>query len=156
VPPSLPAACPDSTPGSKARFQASSDTGEITGRNRPAERRNLTAARAASASSANRASGPQRYEPPPIRCVAALLLSKLNLEFAMVGFDAAGKRVNYLGRSVALQLDPAHYAQIMANGIRVRMALDLPSGEGFLRIAVQDLAAGRAGSLEIPVTEAAK
>jgi hypothetical protein len=81
---------------------------------------------------------------------------QVNLEFAMVGFDAAGKRVNYLGRSVALQLDPAHYAQIMANGIRVRMALDLPSGEGFLRIAVQDLAAGRAGSLEIPVTEAAK
>ena len=74
----------------------------------------------------------------------------------MVGFDAAGKRVNYLGRSVALQLDPAQYAQIMANGIRVRMALDLPSSEGFLRIAVQDLAAGRAGSLEIPVTEAAK
>jgi hypothetical protein len=36
------------------------------------------------------------------------------------------------------------------------MALDLPSSEGFLRIAVQDLAAGRAGSLEIPVTEAAK
>jgi VWFA-related protein len=81
---------------------------------------------------------------------------KVNLEFAMVGFDAAGKRVNYLGRSVALQLDPAQYAQIMANGIRVRMALDLPSSEGFLRIAVQDLAAGRAGSLEIPVTEAAK
>jgi hypothetical protein len=81
---------------------------------------------------------------------------QVNLEFAMVGFDAAGKRVNYLGRSVALQLDPAQYAQIMANGIRVRMALDLPSSEGFLRIAVQDLAAGRAGSLEIPVTEAAK
>jgi hypothetical protein len=43
----------------------------------------------------------------------------------------------------------------MNNGIRIRLPLDLPSGQFFLRIAVHDLDAGCAGSLEVPVTVAA-
>jgi hypothetical protein len=40
--------------------------------------------------------------------------------------------------------------------IPMRMALDLPSGPASLRIAVHDLDAERAGSLEVPVADADK
>jgi VWFA-related protein len=81
---------------------------------------------------------------------------EVHLEFAMVGFDAEGKRVNYLGRSVAMKFDSAQFAQIMTNGVRVRMSLDVPPGEGFLRIAVHDLSGARVGSLEVPLAVAAR
>jgi hypothetical protein len=44
----------------------------------------------------------------------------------------------------------------MAEGVPIRLALDLPTGQSSLRIAVYDLGAGRVGSLEVPVTVAAK
>jgi hypothetical protein len=55
-----------------------------------------------------------------------------------------------------MKLDSAQFARIMTYGVRVRMALDLPSGEGFLRIAVQDLSGTRVGSLEVPVAVEAR
>jgi hypothetical protein len=79
---------------------------------------------------------------------------QVRLEFAIVGFDAEGRRVNSLGRTVTMKLDPAQFDQIVAHGIRVRMALDLPLQEGSLRIAVQDLSAARIGSLEVPLAAA--
>jgi len=39
----------------------------------------------------------------------------------------------------------------MASALPIRMALDLPVGRYWLRVAVHDLGAGRAGSLEAPV-----
>jgi hypothetical protein len=39
----------------------------------------------------------------------------------------------------------------MANGLHARMQLDLPQTHSSLRSAVQDLNAGRAGSLEMDV-----
>jgi hypothetical protein len=69
----------------------------------------------------------------------------------MAAYDTDTTRVNYLDSSVQLNLRDQHYARIMATGIPVRLALDLPAGQISLRIAVRDLAASRAGSLEIPV-----
>ena len=70
----------------------------------------------------------------------------------------AGRRqlVNYLDSGFELNLKPGQIAQTIDTGIRIRLPLDLPAGQFPLRIAVHDLAAGRAGSLEIPVTVAAK
>jgi hypothetical protein len=55
-----------------------------------------------------------------------------------------------------LTLKPESYAQTLAGGIPMRFALDLPAGPSYLRIAVHDLDAGRAGSLEIPVSAQGK
>ena len=78
------------------------------------------------------------------------------LEFVLVAYDADGKRVNYQDRSYAITIKPEDYQQKMESGLRARLPIDLPAGEGSLRIAVQDLNASRAGSLEVPVTVPAK
>ena len=77
------------------------------------------------------------------------------VEFAMVAFDAEGQRINYLDRGFQINLKPGQLSQTMSNGIRIRLPFDLPAGQFFLRIAVHDLTAGRAGSLEVPITVAA-
>jgi hypothetical protein len=76
---------------------------------------------------------------------------QLRLEVALLAFDEDGKRVNYLDRSIELALSPSQLTVVMGDGIRARIAIDVPPGAGALRIAVQDLANARAGSLEIPI-----
>ena len=76
------------------------------------------------------------------------------VEFALVAYDGEGKRINYKDAGYQLNLIPAQYASVMTNGIPVRLAIDLPAGQAFLRIAVHDLNAGRGGSMEVPVTVA--
>ena len=78
------------------------------------------------------------------------------VEFLLVGFDAQGNRVNYQDQTLNITLQPKQFESSMANGLHARIFLDLPAGPGFLRIAVQDLNAGRAGSLEVPLQVAAK
>ena len=73
------------------------------------------------------------------------------VEFALVAFDGDGKRVNYLDTGLQLSLKAGEGAQVMKDGIRIRLPLELPAGRLWLRIAVHDLDAGRAGSLEVPV-----
>ncbi len=77
------------------------------------------------------------------------------LEIALVAYDAEGNRVNYLDPSYAIKIKSEQFAQTVANGIRLRMALDLPTGRISLRIVVHDIAAGRVGALEVPLTIAA-
>jgi hypothetical protein len=84
---------------------------------------------------------------------AAAIHSKV--EFTLVAYDAESKRVNYLDSGFQLSLKPGQVAQTMNSGIRIRLPLDLPAGQFFLRIAVHDRAADRAGSLEVPVTVSA-
>jgi hypothetical protein len=74
------------------------------------------------------------------------------MEIALVAYDEEGNRVNYLDPSYAIKIKSEQFTQTVANGIRLRMALDLPAGRISLRIAVHDIAAGRAGSLEVPLT----
>ena len=73
------------------------------------------------------------------------------LEFVLTAYDADGKRENFVDRSYAINIKPEEFAQRMASGIRARLALDLPAGRSYLRVAVEDLIAGHAGSLEVPV-----
>jgi VWFA-related protein len=73
------------------------------------------------------------------------------IELVLLGYDSDGKRVNYLDRGFSLTLNSERFAQTEAHGIPLRMELSLPSGRGFLRIAVQDLTTGRCGSVETPL-----
>jgi hypothetical protein len=68
----------------------------------------------------------------------------------LIAYDLDGRRVNYLDRGFQMGLRPEQYAGILANGIPIRLALDLPPHRVFLRIAVHDLASGKVGSIEIP------
>ena len=77
------------------------------------------------------------------------------IEFLLVAYDADGQRINYLDSGFQMNMKAGQYARTMASGIPIRLPLDLPAGQFSLRIAVHDLTAGRAGSLEVPVTVAA-
>ncbi len=72
------------------------------------------------------------------------------VEFVLIAYDESGKRINYLDKGFQLNLTADQYARTALNGIPIRLALDLPQGHSFLRIAVHDLVSGRAGSLEVP------
>jgi len=76
---------------------------------------------------------------------------RAKVEFTVVGYDAEGHRLNYQDRGFQVNPTPEQYARALAAGISIRMALDLPVGRAWLRIAVHDLNADRAGSLEAPV-----
>jgi len=76
------------------------------------------------------------------------------VEFALIAFDIDGKRLNYFDHGFQMSIAPEKFAQIMKAGIPLRMALDLPPGPAFLRIAVHDLNTDKAGSLEVPVADA--
>jgi hypothetical protein len=77
---------------------------------------------------------------------------KLSVEFTIVSYNADGQRLNFIDRAVNLALDQNQYTQIMRSGIPARLALDVPAGDGSLRIAVHDIHGARVGSLEIPLT----
>ncbi len=78
------------------------------------------------------------------------------VEFILVADNPDGLRVNYVDRVVPLGLDAERYAKVRASGFPVRMELDLPAGNFSLRIAVYDLSSGHIGSLEVPLSVAAK
>jgi VWFA-related protein len=78
------------------------------------------------------------------------------VEYSLVAYDAEGKRLNYYDVGLQLSPTPQQYLRIAATGIPARLAIDLPEGPCSLRIAVHDLAAGRAGSLELPLQVSAK
>jgi VWFA-related protein len=78
------------------------------------------------------------------------------IELALVGYDADGNRVNFVDRRIALTLQAAQFAQMEARGIPLLVPIDLPAGDDSVRVAVEDLTAVRTGSMEIPVTVAAK
>lgn len=73
-----------------------------------------------------------------------------------MGYDADGKRLNFVDRGLAISMKPDLYAKRLQTGMPLRTAIDLPKGEVFLRIAVRDVTAEKIGSLEVPLRVAAK
>ncbi|MGB6746053.1 MAG: VWA domain-containing protein [Terracidiphilus sp.] len=73
------------------------------------------------------------------------------LEFVLVDYGADGNRVNYLDQALNVSFTPQQYGDAMSNGLHARMQLDLPAAHSSLRVAVEDLNAGRAGSLEVDI-----
>jgi VWFA-related protein len=69
----------------------------------------------------------------------------------LAAYDEDGRRVNYASRDLRLHMNEALYRQTDAKGFPTRIALDLPSGQMTMRIAVYDPAARRTGSLAMPL-----
>jgi VWFA-related protein len=82
-------------------------------------------------------------------------LHQAAIECVLVGYDGDGKRLNWEDDTLTIPLRPDQYAAFLAKGIPLRMALDLPAGRDYLRIAVHDTTADHAGSLEVPLAVAA-
>jgi hypothetical protein len=91
---------------------------------------------------------------PVDRYVVNFTLSPATLA---LGTEPDGTRtVNYVDHQFQLAIKPEQFERVAAKGITVLVPIDLPAGDNSLRIAVNDLNAGRTGSLEVPVTVAAK
>jgi hypothetical protein len=74
-----------------------------------------------------------------------------SFECTLVAYDADGKRLNYVDGMIPVNLKANQYAQILSTGIPLRLAIDLPTGKDFLRIAVHDKNADHVGAFEIPM-----
>jgi len=81
---------------------------------------------------------------------------KATVEFVLAAYDNRSRPVNHVDKGFQVNIKPDQYSSVLSSGIPVRLAIDLPAGEFALRIAVHDLAAGRAGSFEVPLIVAAK
>jgi VWFA-related protein len=81
---------------------------------------------------------------------------KATIEFVLVAYDNESRRVNYVDRGFQLNVKPDQYSRVMSSSIPARLAIDLPAGPITLRIAVHDLSAGHAGSLEVPLSVVAR
>ena len=78
------------------------------------------------------------------------------IEFVLVAYDGGGKRTNFLDKLFYLDMQPSVFQQALDDGVTARLALDMPEGQSFLRLAVYDPNTERAGSLEVPLTVQAK
>jgi VWFA-related protein len=73
------------------------------------------------------------------------------IQVSLIARDADGKALNWTGGTMILNLNPTTYAEIQKTGIRAHAELDLPRTNVFLATGIYDLAAHKAGTLEIPV-----
>jgi VWFA-related protein len=77
------------------------------------------------------------------------------VEIALVAYDQDGIPVNFLGGSRKISLNPQQYAAFAKTGVQLHEEINVPNREAYLRTGVCDLASGRAGTLEVPLNEAA-
>jgi len=77
------------------------------------------------------------------------------LEVALIAWDAKGKSVNWEEGTQRMALKPDIYAAIQKSGIPAHMEVDLPNTDVYLKLGVVDETSGKAGTLEIPLREAA-
>jgi VWFA-related protein len=74
------------------------------------------------------------------------------LEVALVAYDYNGKALNWMVRSIELNIKPERWAAVQQTGIPFRLQFDVPQGDVYLRTGVYDNASTRAGTIEIPLT----
>jgi hypothetical protein len=74
-----------------------------------------------------------------------------HLEFAIIAFDANGKKLNFVDQNANFDLDAAHYDQFLRYALPLRQEIDLPTGKASVRIVVHDLNNQHVGAIEVPV-----
>jgi VWFA-related protein len=77
-----------------------------------------------------------------------------SVEFAVAAYDGTGEMLNVLQQTASFAVAPDKLAGFLERPFPVLLQLDLPSGDVFVRAAVRDVASGKTGSLEIPLTVA--
>jgi VWFA-related protein len=74
------------------------------------------------------------------------------IEATIVIYDHEGVALNWMVRSLDLDMDAARYAQVKANGVNFNLDIDVPNGGVILRSGVFDLNANFAGTVEVPLS----
>lgn len=75
------------------------------------------------------------------------------IEVALVAYSRDGKPLNWMVHLVGLAVRPDQYAMAQKSGIPFHLDMDVPPGEVFLRSGVYDTSSGKAGTLEIPLSD---
>jgi hypothetical protein len=76
-----------------------------------------------------------------------------SLEAALVVYDHTGKALNWMVRMVNLTLKPERYAAAQQVGIPLRVEIDAPQGDIYLRTGVYETATHQAGTIEVPLQQ---
>jgi VWFA-related protein len=77
---------------------------------------------------------------------------RVSVKFLLVAYDGEGTMLNVAGVRTNLILKPDKVAQFLQGPLRVPLQFDLPQGNIFVRVGVQDAASEKMGTLEIPQT----
>jgi VWFA-related protein len=77
------------------------------------------------------------------------------IEVALVAYSQEGKPLNWEARAVGIAIRPEQNAVAESSGIPLRLEIDAPPGDVYLRTGIYDLTSNRAGTLEIPLSSIA-
>jgi VWFA-related protein len=75
-----------------------------------------------------------------------------SLELTLVGYDRDGKALNWMVREFQMAVPPDRYVEVQNLGFPVKMIIDLPAPDIYLRSGVYDGGTNKAGTLEVPLT----
>jgi len=79
------------------------------------------------------------------------------VEFNVLVYDASGKLLNAVQRTIQLDLKPDTYATFMKGTVSMHLEISVPvRGENYLRIGLHDLPSDRIGVIEIPVASVSR
>jgi VWFA-related protein len=78
------------------------------------------------------------------------------VEFALIAYDADGRRLNYVDRGMQYNLTTAAYDRVVRAGVPMHQEIDLPAGVDYLRIVVHDLDSAKVGATEVAVVVPAR
>jgi VWFA-related protein len=74
------------------------------------------------------------------------------LEVTLLAYSREGQALNWMVKTLDLDMDAARFAQVKANGVNFSLDIDVPNGGVTLRSGVFDLNTNLAGTLEIPLS----
>ena len=71
------------------------------------------------------------------------------LEITQAVYNSDGQRLNYSDQGLEVALTPEHETRALSEGMRVHQEIDVPAGNIYLRLGVEDKLSGRIGTVEI-------
>ena len=71
------------------------------------------------------------------------------LDFLVVAFDEKGKVLHQARHTMELNLDQAHYDQLLKNGIIMTVSAEAPVNSARMRVVVHDVWTGSVGSVDL-------
>jgi VWFA-related protein len=78
-----------------------------------------------------------------------------NIEIVLLAYDREGKPLNFVVTKGDLNLDPKLYASVQQVGLQIHKEIDVPKDYVYLRTGIYDLRSSTAGTLGIPLNDAA-
>jgi len=78
-----------------------------------------------------------------------------NIEIVLLAYDREGKPLNFVVTKGDVNLDAKLYASVRQVGLQIHKEIDVPQEYVYLRTGIYDLRSSRAGTLGVPLTDAA-